>query len=65
MATRASPNAQRSRRLDTPVGDAAVRRPYAQAARSAAFHERVKAPLKTINLDYYTAGHAGDRRDRR
>jgi hypothetical protein len=42
-----------------------VQRPYAEVARSAACHQRVKAPPKTINLDYYTAGHASDRRDRR
>lgn len=39
-----------------PVGDTAVQRLYGQAARSAACHERVKAPPETINLDY-VPGH--------
>jgi hypothetical protein len=35
-----------------PAGDTAVQRLYAQPARSAACHERVKAPPQTIKLDY-------------
>ena len=34
------------------VGDEAVQGLYAQAARRAACHERMKAPPETINLDY-------------
>jgi hypothetical protein len=35
-----------------PIGETAVQRLYAQAARHAAYHERAKAPPETINLDY-------------